>query len=388
MDRLLQRALRGGRAPTDGSPRTARGRAARALLYLVLTAGAVTMLIPLAWVVSTSLKRPDDVFKIPPEWIPRRQVARTIDGVERELYRTRVDGRLRRVALIDERATESTVLVLDDSDRADPALSGRPVSVATASLTPIKEVHLVWSNYRDAWRAIAIDHYLVDLRIGERHVRWLHITHAFLMFYINSIVVALVVTVGQVSTSSLAAYAFARLSFPGRDRLFLGYLATMMIPATVTMIPNFVLLRSLHLIDTYWALVLPPLFSAYGTFMLRQFFMTIPTELEDAAYIDGCNKLGVYRHVMLPLSKPALATLATFVFMGSWNNFMWPLIVTNSAEKKTLPIGLASFQGLYNTEWTLLMAASVVFILPVIAVFVFNQRYFVEGIQLSGLGGR
>jgi multiple sugar transport system permease protein len=161
-----------------------------------------------------------------------------------------------------------------------------------------------------------------------------------------------------------------------------------MIPATVTMVPNFILLRSLHLIDTYWALVLPPLFSAYGTFMLRQFFMTIPTELEDAAYIDGCNKLGVYRHVMLPLSKPALATLATFVFMGSWNNFMWPLIVTNSAEKKTLPIGLASFQGLYNTEWTLLMAASVVFILPVIAVFIFNQRYFVEGIQLSGLGGR
>ena len=137
--------------------------------------------------------------------------------------------------------------------------------------------------------------------------------------------------------------------------------------------------------DTYKALILPGMFSAYGTFMLRQFFLTIPKDLEDAARIDGCTKLGVYRNVILPLSKPALATLATIIFMGSWNDFMWPLIVTDSTGMKTLPVGLASFQGQYNTDWTMLMAASLIVLAPMVIVFLFNQRYFVRGIVLSGL---
>ena len=130
------------------------------------------------------------------------------------------------------------------------------------------------------------------------------------------------------------------------------------------------------------------MFTAYGTFMLRQFFMSLPSELEDAAKIDGCSLFGIYWRIILPLSKPALATLTTFTFMGSWANFMWPLIVINSMEKKTLPIGLASFQGLYTTDWTLLMAGSVMVMLPVIVLFVFNQRFFVEGIKLGGMGGK
>ena len=209
----------------------------------------------------------------------------------------------------------------------------------------------------------------------------------FARFYFNSIFVAVVVTIGQVFTSSLAAYAFSRLKFPGRDKLFFAYLATMMIPGSVTMIPVYVLLRLLGWVDTYKALIIPAMFSAYGTFMLRQFFMTLPKELEDAAKIDGSGFFGIYWRITLPLSKPALATLTIFTFMGSWGSFMWPLLVTNSMELKTLPVGLESFQSIYTTDWTLLMAGSVMAMLPIVLIFIFNQRFFVEGIKLSGIKG-
>ncbi|MHB9038156.1 MAG: carbohydrate ABC transporter permease [Armatimonadota bacterium] len=222
----------------------------------------------------------------------------------------------------------------------------------------------LWSNFAKAWNEIP-----------------------FGRFYINSVFVAFCVTTGQVLTSACAAYAFARLHFPGRDKLFFGYLATMMIPGSVTMIPTFILLKQLQLLDTYTALILPGIFSAYGTFMLRQFFMGLPRELEDAARIDGCSLFAVFWRIILPLSKPALATLMTFTFMGSWNNFMWPLVVTSSTDKYTLPIGLAWFQGQYTTDWTLLMAGSLIALVPIIVVFVFNQRFFVAGIQLGAIKG-
>lgn len=223
---------------------------------------------------------------------------------------------------------------------------------------------VVWGNYVKAWHVVP-----------------------FGRFYLNSIFVAVCVTFGQVFTSSLAAYAFSRLKFPGRDKLFLAYLATMMIPFSVIMIPVFILLKLIGWIDTYKALIIPSMFSAYGTFMLRQFFMSLPRELEDAAKIDGCNLLGIYWRIILPLSKPALATLTTFTFIGSWGNFMWPLLVINSLEKNTLPIGLASFQSLYTTDWTLLMAGSVMVMVPIIVIFVLNQKFFVEGIKLTGTIG-
>jgi multiple sugar transport system permease protein len=203
----------------------------------------------------------------------------------------------------------------------------------------------------------------------------------------NSFLVTISVTVGQVFTSSLAAYAFARLEFRGRDKLFLGYLATMMIPAAVTTIPLFILMRHLRWVNTYWALLVPGMFSAYGTFMLRQFFMTIPKELEDAAIIDGCGPLGVYWNVILPLSKPALATLSILTFMGSWRSFMWPLIITHTRDMFTLPVALAQFQEMYGVQWTLMMAGSVIMIIPMLIVFIFGQRYFVEGIQLGAIKG-
>lgn len=212
----------------------------------------------------------------------------------------------------------------------------------------------------------------------------------FARFYLNSIFVAFCVTVGQVMTSAFAAYAFARLKFPGRDKLFFAYLATMMIPFSVTMVPVYVLMVHLGWIDTYKALIIPAIFSAYGTFLLRQFFMTIPRDLEDAARIDGCSLFGIFWKIIIPLSKPVLATLTTFTFMASWNSFMWPLLVTNSVEKKTLPVGLAYFQEVYQytqPDWGLLMAGSLLVMLPIVVVFVVNQRFFVEGIKMSGIKG-
>jgi len=205
----------------------------------------------------------------------------------------------------------------------------------------------------------------------------------FARFFLNSLFVALVVTLGQVATSACAAYAFARLSFPGRDRIFLGYLGTMMVPWTVVMIPTFVMLKAFGWIDTFWALTLPAMFSAYGTFMLRQFFLGIPKEYEEAAKIDGCGYVGIFIHVILPLSKPALATLALFTFIGSWNNLIGPLVFIISEDKMTLPLGLTSFQGLRDTDWGALMAGSLMMLIPMIVLFAAGQRFFTRGIRLT-----
>jgi len=210
----------------------------------------------------------------------------------------------------------------------------------------------------------------------------------FARFFLNSLFVALSVTVLQLLTCSLAAYAFARLRFPGRDVLFLGYLGTLMIPGQVVIIPNFILLRTLGWIDTYQALILPAAFSAFGTFLLRQYFLTIPRELEDAAVVDGASYWQIYSRVILPLSGPALSALAIFTFLGQWNSFLYPLVVTSSTEMSTLTVGLRTLQGQYNTAWTLLMAGSVIALVPVLAVFIFAQRYFIRGIAMTGLGGR
>jgi len=212
----------------------------------------------------------------------------------------------------------------------------------------------------------------------------------FLKFYFNSILVALSVTLGVVTTSSMAAYAFARLRFPGRDKMFFAYLATLMIPGSVTLVPLFAIIRMLGWMNSYKALILPAMFTAYGTFLLRQFFMTLPRDLEDAAKMDGCSLVGIFWRIILPLSQPALATLTTFTFLGNWASFMWPLLVTNSSEMMTLPIGLAYFQEIYHgvqTDWPLLMTGSLLVMLPLIILFIISQKFFIEGIKLTGIKG-
>ena len=206
-------------------------------------------------------------------------------------------------------------------------------------------------------------------------------------YYLNSLIVACTVTLGQLITCSMAAYAFARLQFKGRDVLFYIFLGTMMIPYQVTMIPSFMVLYWLGWVDSYQAMIVPGLASAFGTFLLRQFFLTIPKELEEAAYIDGCGKFRVLWQIIIPLSKPALATLAILTFMGTFNDFIWALIVVNSDHLRTVQLGLAIFRDRYITDWDLLMAGSVMATLPILIVFFFAQKYFIKGITLSGIKG-
>ena len=227
-----------------------------------------------------------------------------------------------------------------------------------------------------------------QLLAWQRQARARSGPRGFSRFVLNTVFFALAITLGQLITSSLAAFAFARVRFPGRKQLFFAYLATLMIPATVTMIPSYILLRELGWVDTYQAVILPAIFTAYGTFMLRQFFLTIPREIEDAARIDGCSPLGLYWRIALPLSIPALAALAIVSFVGSWRSFMWPLIVSSSDDLFNLPLGLTLFRGMYtDPDWPLLMAGSMVMTLPMILVFLAGQRYFVEGIRLGAVKG-
>jgi len=228
--------------------------------------------------------------------------------------------------------------------------------------------------------------WLPDRPIWENYVTvFEHVP--FLRFYANTVFVTLASTLGLLVTSCMAGYALARLRFPGRDLLFLIYLGTMMIPGQVTLIPRFITMRLLHWIDTYQALIVPGMFSAFGVFLMRQFFMGIPRSLDDAAILDGASHFDIFWRIALPLSKPAIATLIIFAFVGSWNDFLWPLVVTNSVDKLVLSVGLSHFQDLYYTEWTLLMAASVMAMVPVLAVYVLAQRYFVQGIALTGIKG-
>ncbi len=206
-------------------------------------------------------------------------------------------------------------------------------------------------------------------------------------FFLNTAIVAGASVAGQLLFCSMAAYAFARMRFAWRDRIFALYLLTMMIPAIVTIIPSFLLINAFGWMNTYWALFTPTLSSVWGIFLLRQFFMTIPRDLEDAARIDGASEFSIFWRVILPLSKPALATLAIFAFMGSWKDFLWPLLVTNRTDMRTVEVGIANFSTLYTTDWPHQMAAAVVVMIPVVIIFLAAQKYFVRGVTLTGLKG-
>jgi multiple sugar transport system permease protein len=204
----------------------------------------------------------------------------------------------------------------------------------------------------------------------------------------NSVIVATSVTVLQLIVCSMAAYAFACLRFRGRETLFLIYLAALMVPSQVTLIPNFILVRNLGWMNSYQGLILPYAFSSFGTFLLRQYMKTIPTELIEAARIDGANHAQIYAGVVLPLSLPALGALAIFTFVAQWNNFLWPLITTSSPDMQVTTVALASLQGQFNTDWPLLMTGSVLAIVPMLVVFALGNRSFISGITTGGFGGR
>jgi multiple sugar transport system permease protein len=223
-----------------------------------------------------------------------------------------------------------------------------------------------WENYLQAWQALP-----------------------FSRFFLNNAIISLASTAGAIVTCSMAGYSFARLRYPGRDRIFLAYLGTIMIPFPVLMIPLFIVMRNLHLVDTLPGVFLPAMFSAWGTFLMRQFILTLPKELEEAARVDGASFVGIFWRIILPLIKPVIATLGIFTFLSSWNQFLWPLIMINSIDNKTLPLGLTMFQSqqLGRTPWNLIMASATFSIIPILIVFVLGQKYYVRGIALTGIKG-
>lgn len=240
-------------------------------------------------------------------------------------------------------------------------------TTAQAFIIPPKLIPkpFMWSNFVDAWEIMPFGN-----------------------AYLNSIKITLIVLACQLFTASTAAFSFAKLKFPGRDVLFVLFLATMMVPEHVTIIPLFLMFQKIGLVDTHASIIIPnAIFNAFGVFLLRQFIKGIPNELHEAAVVDGASVPRIYFNIYMPLIKPALTAFGIFCFMNSWNNYLYPLIFLNTPVKYTVPILLATFKGLYVTQWTLLMAASSIAIIPVLIVYVIGQKNIIEGIALTGLKG-
>ena len=333
-------------------------------LHLVLITSSALFLIPFAWLVATSLKEDSQMSRFPPEWIPTQQIQGKVNGQNAGLVWLDSGGKRVKAAIIQSfpDGTEQ-VQALDD-----PADTRR---VSRADVIAIRSFNPVWKNYPDALNFLP-----KDSKYGLLNLQ-------------NTLIIALMSVIGTVLSSSLVAYSFARLRWPARDWLFGLVLATMMLPDAVTMMPRFLIFRSLHWVDTLYPLWVPSFFAAaFNIFLLRQFFMGIPQELEDAAKIDGCGHFGTYWRVMLPMVKPALAAVSIMTFIGAWRDFMNPLIYISSPEKMPLSYVLQLFNSAHGGEPGMLMAATTLVMLPVIILFFFTQRYFIEGVTLSGLGGR
>jgi multiple sugar transport system permease protein len=395
-------------------------KTAHGFSYGFLCLMGITTVFPFVWMIFTALKSPDaDVTNLTSLWPEVSHQLSISDVTDWDEFATRLDEPEAGTASFRLRqdfspSTIRTVSRVADSGGDAPYGDKKELIVGVNSaLNNVK----LWEDHAIAEKHLS-EEQLQDVRSLQKLERTkqrkinrtildssfsgaLREAHRFhwenfltvmtetslLRAFLNSAIVAIVVTVGQVFTSSLAAYAFARLSFPGRDKLFMGYLATMMIPPAVVIIPKFILMRQFGWVDTLWALTLPSMFTAYGTFLLRQFFMSLPEALEEAAILDGCSSFGIYWHVIMPLAKPALTALGIITFMNIWRQFMWPLIVVHSPEKYTMPVALASFQDMYGVQWTLLMAGSIIMIIPMLVVFLGGQRFFVKGIQIGAVKG-
>ena len=205
--------------------------------------------------------------------------------------------------------------------------------------------------------------------------------------FMNSLVFATGMTILSVLCNAMAAYGFAKLSFPGREKIFALLLLTMMVPGQVTMMPVFLILKALGFLNSFVGLIIPGIASVFGIFMLRQFMQAIPEEILEAARIDGCSEYRIFFSIMLPLCRPVLATLAIFSFIGAWNEFFWPLVIMLREDMQTLPVALANLNGQFNTDWGLLMAGSVLVVVPVILVFLLAQKHYIKGIAAGGVKG-
>ena len=259
------------------------------------------------------------------------------------------------------------------------------VLLAGSFLMLVPFLWMLSSSFKDLGEVFVFPPNLFGKRLVWQNYTNISSRFDYFGYFMNSIKVSVWVVFFQVFTSALAGYVFARLNFKGRYKIFMLYLGTMMIPFHVTVITNFLQMSTYGLVNTLWSLMIPPMVSAFGTFLMRQFFITVPRELDEAAKIDGCNPFQIFIQILLPMAKSTIATLVIFCFMNTWNDYFTPLIYINNAKKYTLPLGLASMKGMYSTDWPVLMASSTIAVLPVLIVFLFTQDAFVKGVMLSGL---
>lgn len=246
---------------------------------------------------------------------------------------------------------------------------------------------MITTSLKDSGALTAIPIEWIPKKVTLDSFRKLFEIFPFGKAFLNSIIVSVSITIVNVFSACMAAYVFAKIPFKGRELLFGIFLITMMIPGSVTLIPNYLILRSFHLLNSYLGLVLPSFFNIFGIFMLRQSMRQIPDDFIDAAVIDGASQWKIFFNVIIPLSRPMIATLFVITFMGAWNDYLWPLIVLTDKNKMTLPVALSMLNGQYSTEYNLLMAGALISIVPIIIVYAFAQRYFEEGLTAGGLKG-
>lgn len=338
-----------------------RLNSADALTYLYLTLGTVLMFGPVLWLVASSFKTQAGLVKYPPPLLPYQQVQVDVEGFDEPLplYSvTMEDGGSREMAQVRRVGIEAQMV-----DPANPA--SEVIKVNIRQREPVEEVKLAWENYLVP---------LVELENFD-----------FFTYLKNSVLVTTVATVITLVINSMAAFALSKYQFKGRDAIFVLFISTLMIPITVILVPVFLVITSIGWKNNLWGVIIPGAATPTGIFLLRQYMLTIPDELLDAARIDGASEWHIYWRIILPLARPALAVLAIFSVMWRWNDFLWPLIVLSQNDLFTLQVGLNAFQGELQIQWHYVLAMTVVTLLPITLVFAFLQRFITTGIATTGM---
>ena len=329
------------------------------LTYLYLVVGVLVMFGPVAWLVLSSFKTQSALVEFPPSLLPTTQVSAEVEGYSQPLLLfdvSMLDGTVQRMAQVRRVGIEAQMV-----DPADPT---EIVRVPIGDRSEVRQFKLAWENYLEPLQRFN-----------------------FLTYLRNSIVVTVVATLITLLINSMAAFALSKYRFRGRNAVFIVIIGTLMIPVSVILVPVYLVITQIGWVNNLWGVIIPGAATPTGVFLLRQYMLTIPDELLDAARIDGASEWRIYWQVMLPLAAPALAVLAIFSVMWRWNDFLWPLIVLTRSEYFTLQVGLNAFQGELNVQWHYVLAMTVLTLLPITAVFSLLQRFITTGIASTGVKG-
>ncbi|WP_429932350.1 carbohydrate ABC transporter permease [Agrobacterium vitis] len=326
------------------------------LAWLWLILGTLAVLVPVVWAGLSSMKPAAEITRFPPTLLPRDAVEVTVKGYDKplSLWQVSMDGTTRQMAMVRRIGLKAQMV--------DPENPQTPVSVDTRTITPVQSLTIATENYTDPLTRFA-----------------------FLTFLKNSVFVTVVATALTLIVNALAAFALSKYRFRGDKAVFVLIISTLMIPLTVVMVPAYLVIVGVGLVDNLWGVIIPTIASPTGVFLLRQYMLTIPDELIEAARVDAASEFRIFWRIVLPLTAPALAVLAIFSVLWRWNDFLWPLIVLSSRENFTLQVGLNAFQGEFSVQWNYILAMTFLSLMPVTLVFLFLQKYITTGIAGTGM---